>query len=60
MFDNKNTLSENNPFNIIHNYRSTSTRSSRLSKNQPSRKLSEIPIDLGVKKYRKMTENIEV
>lgn len=61
MFENKqNTLEEGTPFKIVHNYRSTTTRSSKLSKTHRIRKLSEVPMDLGVKKHRKMTENIEV
>lgn len=58
MFEsNQNTL-EDTPFKIVHNYRST--RSSKLSKKHRIRKMSDTPLDLGLKKHRKMTENIEV
>ena len=61
MFENKkNTLEDNSPFNIVFNYRSVSTKSSKVSKKHRIRKLSETPIDLVSKKQRKMTENIEV
>lgn len=61
MFENKkNTIEEAGPFNVVYNFRSVSTRSSKLSKKHRIRKLSDAPIALGFKKNRKMTENIEV
>ena len=61
MFENKkNTTEESGPFNVVYNFRSVSTRSSKLSKKHRIRKLSETPIAIGSKKNRKMTENIEV
>lgn len=61
MYENKqNTLEDSSPFKIVHNYRTASTRSSKLSKTHRIRKFSDVPLDLGIKKHRKMTENIEV
>lgn len=58
MFENNQNTSEGAPFQIVHNYRSISTRSSKVSKKHPTRKMSDIPTDLVSKKHRKMTENI--
>ena len=61
MFENKqNTKEEGGPFNVVYNYRSVSTRSSKISKKHGSRKLSDTPLVISLKKNRKMTENIEV
>jgi hypothetical protein len=56
----QNKLEDDQPFMIVHNYRSSSTRSSKGSKRRRIRKFSEISGDFLVKKHRKMTENIEV
>lgn len=61
MFENKqNAVEDSGPFNVVYNFRSVSTRSSKVSKKHRIRKLSDIPIELTLKKNRKMTENIEV
>lgn len=55
MFENNQNSLEDTPFKIVHNFRSTSTRSSKLSKKHRIRKMSDTPLDLGLKKHRKMT-----
>ena len=60
MFENYGEKKEDNPFNIVHNYRAASTRSSKLSKRHRIRKMSEVRLDIPAKKPRKMTEHIEV
>lgn len=61
MFENKqNSPEDKGPFNVVYNFRSVSTRSSKMSKKHRIRKLSDTPMVMGLKKNRKMTENIEV
>lgn len=61
MFENKQNGPEDGaPFNVVYNFRSVSTKSSKVSKKHRIRKLSDIPMDLSLKKNRKMTLNIEV
>ena len=51
---------EQSPFKILHNYRSTSTRSSKTTKKRQIQKPRKERIDIPIRKHRKMTENIEV
>lgn len=56
MFENKqNGKEEGGPFNVVYNYRSVSTRSSKISKKHCTRKLSDAPMVISLKKNRKMT-----
>lgn len=61
MFEHKqNMIEESGPFNVVYNYRSVSTKSSKMSKKHSIRKMSDAPKVISLKKNRKMTENIEV